>query len=262
MKVGIAQLDHSPLEAEQALQRVYQALDALPDCDMVVFPELALCGYADPAAIRRLAEPAAGPTLLALAQQARRRGQALVFGYAERSGERLFNAAQVIDGRGEVLANYRKVHLWGGHETELFAPGQQLQRFELDGLRFGLLVCYDLDFPEASRALAVAGIDVLLCLSATTVGYEVVPQALVPARAYENNCFAVFANRGEVHGPFACVGQSRIVRPDGHVLAGVAGAGAAVVQASLDRQWLQRWRQAHPGVADCKWPFGRASECP
>ncbi|WP_050747881.1 nitrilase-related carbon-nitrogen hydrolase [Sodalis glossinidius] len=169
---------------------IIQTADA-PAADLLLLPELALCGYQHQDAIRRMA---------------RARRHALVFGYAESDGEARYNAMMAIDAQGNVCANYRKLHLWSGYEQALFRTGDRLTGFSLRGFRFGMAICYDLDFPELVRAQALTGMDCLLCISATTSGYDVVPRHVVPARAYENGCYIAFANRGDGDGAFACIG--------------------------------------------------------
>ncbi|WP_213993495.1 nitrilase-related carbon-nitrogen hydrolase [Sodalis sp. dw_96] len=246
MNIGIAQITGTPAGESEVVDWVRASMDTLPDADMIMLPELALCGYDDPHRVRSLALEKEGPVLGALAQLAAEKKQALVFGYAERAPDGLYNALQVIDGQGRVRADYRKIHLWSGYEAALFQPGGGFACFALGGLRFGLLICYDLDFPEAVRALALKGMDCLLCISATTTGYDVVPRHVVPARAYENGCFVAFANRGDS----ACIGQSRIVGPDGDIVAALPGNGAAVLQGEISLAALERWRLGHAYLAE------------
>lgn len=250
MKIGIAQTTGAPAGRDGILEWVRSATDALPDADLVMLPELALCGYDDPEHIRRMALTQDDATLQALAQLAQEKHQALAFGYAEQTADGLYNALRIIDRHGRALANYRKVHLWSGFETTLFRPGGRLVNVVLEGINFGLLICYDLDFPEAARALAANGMDCLLCISATSAGYDVVPRHTVPARAYENGCYVAFANRGDVLGAFPCVGQSRIAGPDGAIIATAPGGGTAFVMAEISPARIREWRQNHPYLGD------------
>ncbi|XBS69851.1 nitrilase-related carbon-nitrogen hydrolase [Acerihabitans sp. KWT182] len=247
MNIGIAQITDSPVGESEITEWVQESMDALPEADMILLPELALCGYDDPHRVRRLALNKEGTVLHGLARLAAKKRQALVFGYAERADDGLYNALQAIDDKGRVRADYRKIHLWPGHETVLFQAGGGFTCFALGGLRFGLLICYDLDFPEAARVQALRGMDCLLCISATAHGHEVVPRHVVPTRAYENGCFVAFANRGDR----ACVGQSRIVGPDGSVIAALTGGGgASVLSGEISLEILERWRQGHAYLAE------------
>ncbi|TCV98393.1 nitrilase-related carbon-nitrogen hydrolase [Biostraticola tofi] len=250
MRIGLVQVDDAPNGEAAIIPWMTAAIDRLPDAQMVIWPELALCGYDCPQRIRRQALARDGDTLRQIADLARRRRQTLVFGYAEQAGERLYNALCAIGPQGECLTNYRKIHLWSGYESALFTPGEDLQSFVLNEIRFGMAICYDLDFPELSRQYAQQGAACLLCISATTQGYELIPQQVVPTRAYENGYFVVFANRGDSHGPSPCIGMSRLAGPDGQPLAALAGAGAGTLITDLDISALKRWRQQHPGLQD------------
>jgi predicted amidohydrolase len=185
---------------------------------LLVLPELFLTGYNIGAAVAALAEPCNGPSAEAIAAIARRLGLCIAYGYPERTADGVYNSAAVIDRNGRLLANYRKIHLWGDFESTQFRPGRTSELFELDGQRLGLMICYDLDFPELARSLALAGADGAITISATTVPYTIVPRQVVPTRAYENSMFVVFANRaGEEHGQ-RYTGESCIAGPDGSIL--------------------------------------------
>ncbi|PIJ49409.1 hypothetical protein BL250_13155 [Erwinia sp. OLTSP20] len=250
MRIAIIQSNDAPDSQQAMVAWLTAGLDQAADAQLVIWPELALCGYDDAQRIRRLAITADSEQMSQIAALARRRQQTLVFGYAEQHGVQLFNAVRAIGPQGETLANYRKTHLWNGYEKALFTAGNRLQTFTLAGMRFGLLICYDLDFPELSRLYAQQGIDCLLCISATSPGYELIAHHLVPARAYENGYFVVFANRGDTQGAAPCIGMSRLAGPDGNTLAALAGAGAGIIAARLDVSIIQRWRQHHPLLAD------------
>lgn len=250
MRLAVVQVADSPATPQAILPWLTAAIDPLPQAQLILLPELALCGYQDAQQIARLALAADGEILRQIAALARERRQALVFGYAEQDGEKRYNAMCAISAEGEILANYRKTHLWGGHESALFSAGNRLQSFTLQGVQFGMVICYDLDFPEISRLYAQQGMTCLLCISATTQDYPVIPQQLVPARAYENGCFVAFANRGETQGDFPCVGMSRVVGPDGQPLGALPAAGAGAITVDMDMAQLQQWRQRHPALSD------------
>jgi predicted amidohydrolase len=181
-----------------------------------------------------------------LASAARRHGVAILTGYAERDGQRCFNAALVVSSSGDCLANYRKMHLWGSYESELFLPGTPGQVFALTPeLNAGLLICFDLDHPVTAQDLAARGADILLVVSATTDDYRIVPMAQVPARAYENSVFLAFCNQaGREHG-LAFAGLSTVAAPDGRVLARGAPDAADMVFADIEPAAFADYRKAH-----------------
>src|SRR5699024_10220672 len=109
------------------------------------------------------AEPADGPLSRAMADIAARAGVALVHGFPERDGERVYNSIQLVDDHGRALATYRKTHLFGDLDRGAFTPGEDLVvQADLHGHRIGLLICYDVEFPETVRAHALAGADLVV----------------------------------------------------------------------------------------------------
>lgn len=221
MKVALGQIVGTPADiaANLALMEKLAAEAAGRGADLLLLPELFLSGYNVGATVRELAEPLDGPSAKAAGAIAAKGGLAIAYGYPERAPEGVYNSAAVVDRRGLAVANYRKTHLWGDYERAQFLPGQASDLFELDGIRLGFMVCYDIDFPELARGLALAGADAIIALSATSAPYPVVPRCLIPARAYENRLFVLYANRaGEEHG-LRYAGESCIAAPDGAVLA-------------------------------------------
>lgn len=216
-------------------------------------PELFLTGYAIGADMARLAEPADGPSARAVAAIAVRHGLAVGYGYPERNTERhgvLHNSAQLIGPDGEVLAHYRKTHLYGGFETQWFTPGEQaVAQAELDGLTVGLMICYDVEFPENVRAQALAGTDLLLVPTALMHPAEIVAESVVPVRAFENQLYIAYANRTGPEGDFEFVGLSTLAGPDGTARAR-AGRGEDLVLGDVDPAFLAASRAGNPYLAD------------
>ncbi|MFE7130406.1 carbon-nitrogen hydrolase family protein [Streptomyces sp. NPDC057638] len=217
---------------------------------LLVCPEMWLTGYAIGDRVPELAEPADGPGATAVAEIAERHGLAVGYGYPERSGARVYNAAQLIDARGERLANYRKTHLFGDFERRWFTPGERpVVQAELDGLRIGLLICYDVEFPENVRAHALAGTDLLLVPTAQMHPFQFVAESLVPVRAFESQMYIAYVNRTGHEGAFEFVGLSCLAGPDGTVRTR-AGRGGELVVGEVDRGFLDSSRAANPYLRD------------
>jgi predicted amidohydrolase len=219
---------------------------------LLITPEMYLTGYnLPPTAIAALAEPADGPAASAVADIARRRGIAVLYGYPERGPDgEVFNAVQLIDRDGARLANYRKTHLFGDVDRNAFAPGAELVvQAELADTTVGLLICYDVEFPEAVRAHALAGTEILLVPTALMKPFEYVSRQIVPARAIESQLFIAYVNRVGVERDFEYCGESRVVTPDGRELA-VAGDGEALLFADIDLRDLAASREANTYLLD------------
>ncbi|MDI5964732.1 carbon-nitrogen hydrolase family protein [Streptantibioticus silvisoli] len=219
--------------------------------------EMYLTGYAvdAPAAV---AEPADGPGARRVAAIAARHGIAVVYGYPERDGDAVYNSAQLIGPDGTRLANYRKTHLFGDFESAHFRPGDTpVVQAELGGLTVGLLICYDVEFPEAVRAHALAGTDLLLVPTALMRPYDFVPLTLVPARAYESQLYVAYANRCGPEGEFDFTGLSCLSAPDG-VTRARAGAGPDLVFGDADPALLAASRTELPYLRDRRAPLYRS----
>jgi predicted amidohydrolase len=218
---------------------------------LLICPEMFLTGYMiGRQAAALYAQPPGGPLLARAAQIARAENIALAFGFPERDGDAVHNAAIVIDASGEVLATYRKTHLFGDVDRDQFAPGDDPPAlFDIGGFRCALLICYDVEFPENVRALALRGADLVIVPTALMQPFDVVARALVPARAFENQLFVAYANRCGSEAPFDYCGLSCVVGADGADLAR-AGRGEELIFADLDPAALAESRRANAYLRD------------
>ena len=228
----------------------------------LICPEMFLTGYALGAAeVSRLAEPHDGPSVTEARKIASDIGIAVVFGMPERAGGKAFNSAVAIGADGSILSGYRKVHLFGDVDRSQFAAGQsEADLFDFGGLKAGLLICYDVEFPEAVRAMALRGAELILVPTALMLPFDVVAKTIVPARAYENQLFIAYANRCGKEADFDYCGLSCIVGPDG-VDRARAGRGEELIFADIDRDAIRRSRELTPYLKDRRPEFyGRLSE--
>lgn len=202
---------------------------------LLVCPEMATTGYnIGPAAVRARAEPAGGPLARLLGEVAREHALTLVYGYPERRGDEVFNAVAVLGPAGLPVTNYRKGHLFGELDRSLFTRGGDgVVQFTVGGLTAGVLVCYDVEFPEAVRAHALAGTELLVVPTGLMSPYETVSRSVVPVRALESQLFVAYANRTGAEGDLRYCGLSCVVGPDGRDLAR-AGRGQELLVADLD----------------------------
>jgi len=208
-----------------------------PDgCVLTVFPELATTGYLflSPDEIRVYAEPADGPSLSRLIQAAAAKNAYAVVGFAEAKNGRIYNSAALVGPHG-VIDVYRKVHLFD-RELSVFSPGREAWRVhDVGGLRVGMMICFDWLFPEAARALALAGAELIAHPSNLVLPYC---QDAMITRCLENRVYAATANRvgeetdGETSLHFT--GKSQIVSPKGERLAQAGAEEDAVVVAEID----------------------------
>jgi N-carbamoylputrescine amidase len=253
--VAIAQLRLLAGEDDERIGLTVAAIESAADqgADLVVLPELAAPGYRlESAHLTERAETVVdGRTLGVWAAAARRRGVAVIGGFAERIDDGIATAAVVIDHTGAVVGRYRKLHLFGG-EIGLFRPGDLgLPLFDLAGLRVGLLICYDLRFPEVARILALRGAQLLAIPTAWVPGFDHGPSITghigqvdgVIVQANLNQVFVACASQvGEDRG-LRFLGSSVIVDPFGQVLCGPMGqdeVGVRTVEvcpSACERAW-------------------------
>lgn len=231
---------------------------------LVVGPEYASSFTGGPSrATAESAEDLDGPFVTALGKIARRHDVHLVVGMAERTSvlaahgsvagpsDRYFNTLVAVAPSGDVVARYRKIHLYdafGARESEFVASGDPRERpqtFRVRGFRVGLATCYDLRFPESVRVLADEGADVV-CIPAQWVPgprKERHWQTLLAARAIESTVAVVAADHPAPHG----VGLSSIVNPWGDALASL-GAEEGVAVAELSGADIARVRSVNPSL--------------
>ncbi|MGC7095501.1 carbon-nitrogen hydrolase family protein [Amycolatopsis lurida] len=218
--------------------------------DLLICPEMATTGYNIGEAAEDLAEQADGPTAHRIAALCREHRIAIAYGYPERDLGTVHNSVQLIDANGRTLANYRKTHLFGDLDKAHFSPGDRaVVQARLGELTVGLLICYDVEFPEMVRAHALAGTELLVVPTALMRPYEIVADVVVPARAYESQVFLAYANRCDVEGELDYCGRSVVMAPDGTELAR-AGAGEELLLATVDPARLAASRRENTHLAD------------
>lgn len=198
-----------------------QALAAIANCKagtrLLVFPETYLTGFPTPENIAALAEPLDGPSLQAIRQAAGERDLAVAIGIAENDNGTFYNTTVLLTGQGIVL-KYCKTHLWAS-DRGVFQPGDRYATALLGGVRVGLLVCFDIEFPESARALGELGAELLIVTNGNMDPYGPTHRTAIMARAMENQAYAVMTNRvGEGDGGLVFAGGSAVVDPNGSLL--------------------------------------------
>jgi predicted amidohydrolase len=226
--------------------------------DLAVFPEATLVRFGSD--LRAAAEPLDGSFCSELAAAARDTGVALVAGVFEPAPDgRVYNTAVAYDGAGDLVASYRKLHLFdafGHRESDQVAAGSAPVICTLAGVRTGLEICYDVRFGELSRALAVGGAELLVLPAAWAAGLfkEDHWVTLVRARAIENTVWV--AAVGQVPDPdepptraATGIGRSMLVDPLGVVRADL-GPAPGVAVAEVDTDLIETVRATLPSLAN------------
>ncbi|MBC3777300.1 carbon-nitrogen hydrolase family protein [Pseudomonas sp. SWRI99] len=252
MRVAVYQCPPLPLDPVANLHRLHQVAMEAKGADLLVLPEMFMTGYNIGAeAVSTLAEVYNGEWAQQIGRIAKAAGLATVYGYPERTADgQIYNAVQLIDAHGERLCNYRKSHLFGDLDRSMFSPGDaELPVVELNGWKLGFLICYDLEFPENTRRLALAGAELIVVPTANMIPFDFVADVTVRARAFENQCYVAYANYCGHEGDIQYCGQSSLAAPDGSRIA-LAGLDEALIVGELDRQLMNDSRQANRYLSD------------
>ena len=202
------------------------AAAAAAGAHMAVMPELFLPGYnADPMTTD-------ASWRARLAEAAKAHGVGLTIGLAEMNGDVRENVALAFGPDGALIARYAKEMLFGPREKSLFACGTERVAFDFAGHRIGLLICYDVEFPELVRAHARDGVDLLLVPTGNPEPYDTVCRFTIPATAAQHSLSIAYANYCGPEGDLTYCGRSVIAGPDGEPLA-MAGLHPALLIADL-----------------------------
>jgi omega-amidase len=212
--------------------------------DLIIFPELAVSGYECGLNFTRLAERTSGPAVSFLAGKAAEFGVHLVFGLPikEKVESIIYNAAVILGPDGELIGHYRKVHL-PGEERMAFRPGYRMPVFETSIGNIGIMLGWDLAFPEVARSLVLDGAELLVTCAAWEAGRAVEWKAYTTARACENGSFLAAANRAGREPSYAFGGGSVVVGPHGDVCTELAGDAEGYALATFDLDEIRHVRE-------------------
>jgi predicted amidohydrolase len=237
LRVAACQIDPQLGEVDANLERISTAVAdaAAGGASFIVLPEAAVTGYAfaslaEALPVARRAE-SAEKMLAGLVATHR---VTIVCGTLEASGDEVFNVALVLlpDGR---RYRYRKIHLPFLGIDRFATPGPDAPSvIEMDGLRFGVLICYDLRFPEAARICALEGADLIALPTNWPVGVPFHPDLFAPARAAENHCYVLACDRVGTERGTTFMGRSVLFDPDGQRLAIASDTDEELLIADID----------------------------
>jgi beta-ureidopropionase len=256
-KITLAQFESKlcdpPANVVKAIPMIRQA--GLDGSDMIMFPEMFTTGYelsiVGPR-ITELAEPVNGPTITALREAAKQAGVYVVTPIALYHDDLPgvpFNSAVLIDREGNVAGVYDKQHLWA-LERFYFRGGNGTPVFQTDFGTIGIMICYDMGYPEVARMLALQGAQIVLCPSAWCEPDHDVWDINVPARALENTVFLCAVNRYGREQDLYMGGHSKVCDPRGRVVAELPDEGEGVLNVEIDLADVVSNRQTSPYLRD------------
>ncbi|KWN76906.1 carbon-nitrogen hydrolase family protein [Burkholderia ubonensis] len=258
MQVELAQLSLVDCGVEHNTRKVIETIgraDVAGGTKLIVFPETTLSGFPTRDTVADVAQSLDGPALTAVRDAARRAGVAVAVGIAERDRSTFYNTTVLVDERGEIALRYRKTHLWAS-DVGVFTPGDRFETCTWNGMTVGMLICYDIEFPETARAVAALDADLLIVTNGNMDPFGPVHRRAITARAMENQMFALMVNRcGTGDGNLTFPGESAIVDPFGEIVAS-AGAEETLLRARIDLTQLEASREHYRYLHDARVPSG------
>jgi len=247
MKIAAAQIACTPGDLEANLRTIKDFASRAKDfgVELIVFPEMIDTGYSMPV-IQKHASSWTEGAVPQLQEMAKQFSLAIIAGVSDREGPRIYNGQVFIDAGGNIRAKYRKTHLVTAaplDERPLFAAGDTFASCKLDKFNLGLTICYDLRFPEICRALAVEhSANVFVNSSAWPLPRLDHLRILALARAIENQCYLVLANRVGTDDGVTFCGTSVIIDPYGVIVAAASADREELIQAEISEEVINSVR--------------------
>lgn len=256
MKIAAIQLSVIENDPEATFEKAEKALRSCPDADLVILPEIWQTGFMCFDRYEAHAQTLDGPLITHLKTLAKEMNVMLHTGsFVEKDKDRLYNTSVLVSADGDILAAYRKIHLFGfqSQETQILTPGDTPVVVDTPFGHLGMATCFDLRFPELFRAMVDQGATMFLVCSAWPYPRLEHWIMLNRVRALENQCHLVCANCCGMNNKIQFVGHSMVIDPWGTVLAG-AGDDEAIITTSVDPAETRVARQTFPGLAS-RMPF-------
>lgn len=163
--------------------------------------------------------------------------------------EEMYITSCLVGKDGKALAYYRKTHLFTD-ESKVFSSGKEWTKVSLGDVTIGMLTCYDIEFPEPARALALQGVNLLIVNSANMAPYEYIHRLFIQARALENQLFVVYCNRIGSNEKYEYHGQSAIVGPDGKILSEIAEDLEEIQMVDISLEDIKKSKEVFNYLAD------------
>lgn len=221
--IAIVQMKPQLGEMEENLVKMSEMISKIASqqrVDLIVFPELVTSGFELGVRFTELAQRVPGPTVNLMAQRANENGVYVAFGMVtkEKVESVLYNSAVMVGPEGELVEQYNKIHL-RGEERMAFREGYKMPVVDTEIGTIGMMVGYDLAYPEVARSMALDGAEILLVLGNWEAAHIDEWKTYARARAYENSVFVVAANRVGEDVTMTFGGESMVIGPRGQIYA-------------------------------------------
>jgi len=241
--------DESPSKRIERLEAQLQKNDAL---DLIVCPELFLSGYGSFDKIKEYCEASNGDYAKQISLLAKKYSTAIVYGYPEIDNDNLFNSAQYFDSKGMSLANHRKKMLPPtADESKIFKPGSESSIITINGIKAAIVICYELEFPEIIRKLALQGVELIIAPTGQSSHWPAAALYNCRTRAFENGIYIIYANStGNLNG-INFMGESKIIGADGLDINN-ANEDEKVITGEIDTNEISLVRNKLPYLDDAR----------
>ncbi|TCP29627.1 putative amidohydrolase [Scopulibacillus darangshiensis] len=219
MNIATAQFDPVLKDKQKNLEKMigYLKKAKKQDADLVVFPEMALTGYSVGDILPAIAETKDGESLKKLGKVCKDQKIHALVSFPEKENGAFYISSALLKDDGTTCGIYRKTHLFDT-EAKYFTRGSSWPVFDTKFGKIGVMICYDLEFPEVSRLLRLNGAEVILVNTANMIPYEHHQNIYMQSRALENEVPIVICNRIGHEGELAFFGHSMAVDPEGKVI--------------------------------------------
>jgi predicted amidohydrolase len=240
MQVELNRMEDNLVKMSEWIEKIAVAQKV----DLIVFPELATTGYECGVRFTDFAQRVPGPSVNLIAQRASEFGVYVAFGLPskEKVESVLYNSAVLVGPDGDLAGEYRKVHL-KGEERLAFRNGFRFSVLEADFGNVGLMIGWDVAFPEAARAYALDGADLLIVCANWEKPNVEEWRTYVTARALENSIFVAASNRIGQDATLSFCGETMIVGPRGQSFAQVDEEIEGYALARIDLDDVRRYRE-------------------
>jgi predicted amidohydrolase len=256
-KIALAQFDSAICDVSANTVKMERMIGeaASEKADIIAFPELFSTGYnleIIKEDIWDMADDGNGECLTAARAAAKRGGIYVIAPVAFKQDGKFYNSAAVIDDNGNILNTYHKNNLWDLEKKYFEYGNHDYKVFEAPFGSFGVIICYDVDFPETSRRLALRGADIIFVCSAWAVTHRNLWDIFLPARALENTIFVAGINRTGKEGDAVYFGDSKVFDPTGKLLKKAGGHVEGILCCETDFSTIGEIRKDFPYLQELR----------
>ncbi|MEG0813077.1 MAG: carbon-nitrogen hydrolase family protein [Clostridium sp.] len=248
VKIALGQMKPIQGSTELNIQKMKKMIKAAAEkhADIICFPELSYTGYfVRKEELEKIAEPVEGALKKSLSEYAKQYEICIIAGYAEREKDEIYNACLIINQKGKMIGNIRKVHLWKS-EKKRFKAGKTFPVFDTGFGKIAVLNCYDFEFPESTRIVALKGAEIVFCPAAWSK--PALNRWNIDLGA--NSLFNLLFVAGVNYVDEWCCGNSAISGPDGRILAQASDENEELLIVEIDMEEIEKQRSIIPYYKD------------